>query len=37
MMIENYRSELIWNTIKRCPYIVKGLQRAGFRGGWLEG
>jgi hypothetical protein len=36
MMIENYHSELIWNTIKRCPYVVKGLQRAGFRGGWLD-
>ena len=37
MMIENYHSELIWNTIKQCPYIVKGLQRAGFRDGWLDG
>jgi len=35
MKIENH-SELIWNTIKRCPYVVKGLQGAGFRGGWLE-
>ncbi len=36
MMIENYHSGLIWNTIKHCPYIVKGLQRAGFRDGWLD-
>ena len=35
MMIENYRSELIWRLIRRCPYIVNGLRRAGFRGGWL--
>lgn len=35
-MIENYRSELIWNVMKRNPYIVRGLQRAGFEGGWLE-
>lgn len=36
MMIENYRSELIWRLLRRCPYIVRGLQRAGFTGGWLE-
>ena len=36
LMIENFQSQLIWKTIKRCPYIVEGLQRAGFRGGWLD-
>jgi hypothetical protein len=36
MMIENFHTELIWNTVRRCPYIVHGLKRAGFRGGWLE-
>jgi hypothetical protein len=36
MMIENFHSDLIWKTIQRCPYIVKGLQLAGFRGGWLD-
>ena len=35
MMIENYRSGLIWRLMQRCPYIIKGLRRAGFRGGWL--
>jgi hypothetical protein len=35
-MIENYRSELIWNVMKRNPIIVRGLKRAGFEGGWLE-
>ena len=35
LMIENYRSNFIWKLMKRCPYIVKGLQRAGFKGGWL--
>lgn len=35
-MIENYRSELVWRTMRRNPYIVAGLQRAGFTGGWLE-
>jgi len=36
LMIENFQSELIWKTIQRCPYIVAGLKRAGFLGGWLE-
>lgn len=35
MMIENYRSGLIWRLMRQCPYIVNGLRRAGFRGGWL--
>lgn len=35
-MIENYRSGLVWETMKKNPYIVRGLQRAGFTGGWLE-
>ena len=35
MMIENYRSQLIWNLMRQCPYIRIGLQRAGFTGGWL--
>jgi hypothetical protein len=35
MMIENYRSELIWRLTRSCKYIRTGLQRAGFRGGWL--
>lgn len=35
-MIENYRSGLIWNLMKNNPHIRRGLQRAGFTGGWLE-
>ena len=35
MMIENYRSGFIWRMMRRCPYIVTGLRRAGFSGGWL--
>ncbi len=35
LMIENYRSGLLWRLMRKCPYIVKGLRRAGFRGGWL--
>jgi hypothetical protein len=36
LMIENYRSGLIWNLMRRCPYIGNGLRRAGFSGGWLS-
>jgi len=35
LMIENYRTGLLWETTKRCPAIVRGLRRAGFEGGWL--
>ena len=35
-MIENYRSGLVWNTMKKNPHIVQGLKRAGFTGGWLD-
>ncbi|HKE95891.1 MAG TPA: glucoamylase family protein, partial [Povalibacter sp.] len=35
-MIENYRSEVIWRTLQRNPYIRRGLERAGFTGGWLS-
>jgi hypothetical protein len=36
LMLENYRSGFIWNVMKKNPYIVKGLLRAGFSGGWLD-
>jgi hypothetical protein len=36
LMIENYRSGLLWQLMRRCPYVVSGLRRAGFSGGWLE-
>jgi hypothetical protein len=36
LMIENFRSGLVWKLMRRCPYIVRGLRRAGFRGGWLD-
>jgi hypothetical protein len=35
-MIENHRSELIWKTMRRNLHIVRGLERAGFQGGWLD-
>jgi hypothetical protein len=35
LMIENWRSGFVWTVMKKNPYIRKGLERAGFRGGWL--
>ena len=35
MMIENYRTQLIWRLMRQCPCIRAGLRRAGFRGDWL--
>ena len=35
VMIENYRSGLVWRLMRRCPHVVTGLRRAGFSGGWL--
>jgi hypothetical protein len=35
-MIENYRSGLIWSIMRTNPHIRRGLQRAGFTGGWLD-
>jgi len=36
LMIENYRTGLIWEIMRRSPYILSGLKRAGFKGGWLD-
>jgi hypothetical protein len=35
-MIENYKTGLLWNLMRNCPYIINGLGRAGFSGGWLQ-
>jgi len=37
LMIENHRSDFVWSVMRRNPYIRKGLERAGFTGGWLDG
>ena len=36
LMIENYRTGLLWNIMRRCQPIVTGLRKAGFAGGWLH-
>ena len=35
LTIANYQNGLLWNVMRRCPYLVTGLRRAGFTGGWL--
>jgi hypothetical protein len=36
-MIENHRTEFVWKVMREHPAFVRGLCRAGFSGGWLEG
>ena len=36
LTIENYRSEFLWNLMKKCSPLVRGLRQAGFSGGWLH-
>jgi hypothetical protein len=36
LMVENVRSELVWRLMRGCSYVVDGLRRAGFSGGWLS-
>ena len=33
LMVENYRSGLLWRLLRDCPHLVRGLRRAGFDGG----
>ena len=34
-MIANYRNDFVWNVMKKNAHIRTGLERAGFKGGWL--
>lgn len=36
LMIENHLGGLPWRLMRACPYVVAGLRRAGFGGGWLD-
>ena len=33
----NYRDDFVWRYMRRVPAIQRGLKRAGFTGGWLNG
>lgn len=37
LMLENWRSGLVWDVMRQDPFIRKGLEKAGFTGGWLVG
>ncbi len=36
MMIDNFQNKLLWEIMKNCSYLINGLKRAGFSGGWLD-
>lgn len=36
IQLENLESELIWDIMKKNKYVIQGLKKAGFKGGWLE-
>lgn len=35
MMLANHRDGAVWQTMRGQPWLVRGLRRAGFAGGWL--
>ncbi|MGV8951296.1 MAG: glucoamylase family protein, partial [Cypionkella sp.] len=37
MMIENHRTAAVWNLMRGSSMCRRGLLRAGFTGGWLDG
>ena len=34
-MLENYRSDLVWRTMRKNPHLRRALLNAAFTGGWL--
>ena len=36
VMIENYRSGLLWKLFMSCPEVQKGLKKLGFESPWLK-
>jgi hypothetical protein len=36
VMMENYRSGLLWNLFMSCPEVQKGLRKLGFESPWLK-
>jgi hypothetical protein len=35
-MLENHRTGLLWRLTRGMPAVRRGLERAGFTGGWLR-
>jgi hypothetical protein len=36
IQLSNYRNGFVWGLMKKNKYIVDGLKKAGFEGGWLD-
>jgi hypothetical protein len=36
VMMENYRSGLLWKLFMSCPEIKNGLKKLGFQSPWLK-
>lgn len=36
IQLANYENGFVWNLMKKNPYIVAGLKKAGFTGGWIN-
>jgi hypothetical protein len=36
IQIQNHQNQLIWRIMQKNPYIIEGLKKAGFSGGWLD-
>lgn len=36
IQLANHKDGIIWNTLRENPYIIEGLKKAGFAGGWLD-
>ena len=36
VMIENYRSGLLWNLFMSCPEVKEGLKKLGFESPWIK-
>ena len=36
IMIENHRNGFVWEVMKKNRYIVEGLKKGNFTGGWLD-
>jgi hypothetical protein len=35
-MLENHHSGLVWRVMRGNAHLVRGLERAGFAGGWPD-
>lgn len=36
VMMENYRSGLLWNLFMSCPEVIAGLKKLGFESPWIK-